>query len=384
MPKRVTRSSAKTSLEAESSGGLVIKISKKKQEARKAFQQQQQQQLQQQQQQQQEEAAEAKGGKRKAAEGRARQKARPLTADETALQRRYRRLAAARAAAAQQRKGSGGGEEAAARPLAASVAGMATLLRSSAGAVEELDEAARSQLAAQLQAAREAEPEPAPAPAPLARRAEETDAAGAALGRAAQKAAAGRAMAAAARREAAAGEEEAMPAAGEQAMPYGHPAQAQAGYSTHTVFVGDISPNVMMHDLEDAFSRCGAVESVRVIPGKPFAFVQFVEAEFAQKALAEMNGASVCDCVIRVSPAKVQGSTGGGPAHWSPGPRFAGGGRNYWDPTGHAAPYAPPAAPPPAHVPPQLREHLEQQQLYGHLGPTDADLDRGLVSYEDI
>lgn len=76
------------------------------------------------------------------------------------------------------------------------------------------------------------------------------------------------------------------------------------------LFVGSISFQATEEDLEKLFSQVGNVESVKIITdldtgrSKGFGFVEMAEEEDAQKAITDLNGATLMDRTIVVNEAR--------------------------------------------------------------------------------
>ncbi len=76
------------------------------------------------------------------------------------------------------------------------------------------------------------------------------------------------------------------------------------------LYVGNLPYSANQQTLQDAFGRCGTVESVKVITdrdtgqSKGFAFVEMSSDSEAQKAIQELNGSSLDGREIKVNEAK--------------------------------------------------------------------------------
>jgi RNA recognition motif-containing protein len=76
------------------------------------------------------------------------------------------------------------------------------------------------------------------------------------------------------------------------------------------IYVSNLSFNVQDEDLKDFFSEYGEVTSAKVITDKftgksrGFGFVEMPDTESAQKAIAELDNATVENRTIRVMEAK--------------------------------------------------------------------------------
>ena len=84
------------------------------------------------------------------------------------------------------------------------------------------------------------------------------------------------------------------------------------------IFVGNLSYQTTQDDLQAAFSAYGGVERVSVVTdrdtGQPrgFAFVEMTEADAAQTAIAQLNGAELHGRTLNVNEARPKTSGGGG------------------------------------------------------------------------
>ncbi len=92
------------------------------------------------------------------------------------------------------------------------------------------------------------------------------------------------------------------------------------------IFVGNLSYQTTQDDLQAAFAAYGGVERVNVVTdrdtGQPrgFAFVEMSEAEGAQMAISQLNGAELHGRTLNVNEARPKPAGGGG---------GAGGGRRF-------------------------------------------------------
>jgi len=108
------------------------------------------------------------------------------------------------------------------------------------------------------------------------------------------------------------------------------------------IYVSNLSFNVQDEDLKEFFSEYGEVTSAKVITDKftgasrGFGFVEMSDDSAAQKAIQELDGATVEGRAIKVSEAKPREqrpSTGGGGGRSGGGRNFGGGGNgggNRW------------------------------------------------------
>ena len=100
------------------------------------------------------------------------------------------------------------------------------------------------------------------------------------------------------------------------------------------IYVSNLSFNVQDEDLREFFAEYGEVSSAKVIMDKftnrsrGFGFVEMPDNAAAQKAIQELDGATVEGRAIKVSEAKPreERSGGGGGQRRS----FSGGGGNRW------------------------------------------------------
>ena len=83
------------------------------------------------------------------------------------------------------------------------------------------------------------------------------------------------------------------------------------------IFVGNLSYQTTQDDLHAAFAAYGGVERVSVVTDRDtgqargFAFVEMTEADAAQSAIAQLNGAELNGRALTVNEARPK-STGGG------------------------------------------------------------------------
>lgn len=101
------------------------------------------------------------------------------------------------------------------------------------------------------------------------------------------------------------------------------------------IFVGNLNYSTTQEDLHTTFAQFGNVERVNVVTdrdtGQPrgFAFVEMTDANAAQTAISQLNGAELNGRAMNVNEARPKPSNGGGRGGFS-GPRRGGGGRGRW------------------------------------------------------
>ncbi len=84
------------------------------------------------------------------------------------------------------------------------------------------------------------------------------------------------------------------------------------------LYVGNLPYSANQQTLQDAFSQCGTVDSVKVITdrdtgqSKGFGFVEMSSDAEAQKAIQELNGSSLDGREITVNEARPQQKRSGG------------------------------------------------------------------------
>lgn len=71
-----------------------------------------------------------------------------------------------------------------------------------------------------------------------------------------------------------------------------------------TVFVGGLASSIDNDTLQEAFSKFGPIASVRIVNGKSYGFVKFLDQPACDRAVDEMNGMTVAGCMLRTSHAK--------------------------------------------------------------------------------
>lgn len=105
------------------------------------------------------------------------------------------------------------------------------------------------------------------------------------------------------------------------------------------IFVGNLNYSTTQDDLHAAFAQYGNVERVNVVTdrdsGQPrgFAFVEMTDAQEAQNAISQLNGAELNGRALNVNEARPKPAGGGGRGGFG-GPRRGsgggGGGRSRW------------------------------------------------------
>lgn len=72
------------------------------------------------------------------------------------------------------------------------------------------------------------------------------------------------------------------------------------------LFVGNLSYSVDKQKLEELFAEYGQVESVNVIEGKGFGFVEMATQEEAEKAKKALNGTQLAGRTLNIDTARPQ------------------------------------------------------------------------------
>lgn len=76
------------------------------------------------------------------------------------------------------------------------------------------------------------------------------------------------------------------------------------------IYVGNLPYSINQQILQDTFSRCGTVDSIKLISdkltgqSKGFAFIEMSNGSEAQRAIQQLNGTKIDDRDIKVSEAK--------------------------------------------------------------------------------
>jgi cold-inducible RNA-binding protein len=102
------------------------------------------------------------------------------------------------------------------------------------------------------------------------------------------------------------------------------------------IYVGNLSYQATQDDLHATFSQFGNVERVHIVTdrdtGQPrgFAFVEMTEANQAQNAISQLNGAELHGRALTVNEARPKTSDGGGRGGFGGQRRSGGGGRSRW------------------------------------------------------
>jgi len=88
------------------------------------------------------------------------------------------------------------------------------------------------------------------------------------------------------------------------------------------LYIGNLPYSADQQTLQDAFGKCGTVESVNVImdrqtgQSKGFAFVEMSSSGEAQKAIQEIHGSTIDGRAVTVNEAKPQEKRSGGGGRW--------------------------------------------------------------------
>jgi RNA recognition motif-containing protein len=102
------------------------------------------------------------------------------------------------------------------------------------------------------------------------------------------------------------------------------------------IFVGNLSFQTTQEDLLATFSKFGNVEQVKIVTdrdsGQPrgFAFVEMTNAQDAQKAIAQLNGAELNGRPLNVNEARSKFGSSGGRGGFGGGDRRGGGRGSRW------------------------------------------------------
>ncbi|KAJ3342390.1 hypothetical protein HDU93_002506 [Gonapodya sp. JEL0774] len=84
---------------------------------------------------------------------------------------------------------------------------------------------------------------------------------------------------------------------------------------SRTLWVGSLDPNAVVADLIRIFSQFGSIESVRILPERECAFINFSRIEMAMRARREMEGAIIGSTQIRLGYGKSPDSANASPSH---------------------------------------------------------------------
>jgi RNA recognition motif-containing protein len=102
------------------------------------------------------------------------------------------------------------------------------------------------------------------------------------------------------------------------------------------IFVGNLSFQTTQEELLATFSQFGNVEQVNIVTdrdtGQPrgFAFVEMTNAQDAQAAIAQLNGAELHGRALNVNEARPKPTGSGGRGGFGGEDRRAGGRRTRW------------------------------------------------------
>ncbi|KAJ1985412.1 hypothetical protein H4R34_000066 [Dimargaris verticillata] len=79
-----------------------------------------------------------------------------------------------------------------------------------------------------------------------------------------------------------------------------HDSVSDTIHPTRSLWVGNVDPGLTTADLMTYFSPFGQIESLRLLPDKECAFINFARVEDAVKARDEMQNGKIGNCVVRV------------------------------------------------------------------------------------
>jgi hypothetical protein len=86
--------------------------------------------------------------------------------------------------------------------------------------------------------------------------------------------------------------------------PTGHQIPLECGVP-RTLWVGNVDPSVQEQEILRVFSEFGSIESIRLLPEKDCAFINYCHASGAAEAKKKMQGGRLGNCVIKVGFGKV-------------------------------------------------------------------------------
>jgi RNA recognition motif-containing protein len=73
---------------------------------------------------------------------------------------------------------------------------------------------------------------------------------------------------------------------------------------TNKLYVGNLSYSITSEQLENLFSKYGKVQSVRIVEGRGFGFVEMSNPDEAEKAKEALNGQEVEGRNLKVDEAR--------------------------------------------------------------------------------
>jgi protein JSN1 len=69
---------------------------------------------------------------------------------------------------------------------------------------------------------------------------------------------------------------------------------------SRSLWIGNVDANLTADDLAIIFLRFGTIESIRMLPEKECAFVNFTKLEEAIQARDNMQGGRIGNCIVRI------------------------------------------------------------------------------------
>jgi hypothetical protein len=70
--------------------------------------------------------------------------------------------------------------------------------------------------------------------------------------------------------------------------------------ATRALWIGNLDPNLTQDEVWQAFAPFGQIESVRILPDRECAFVNYVKANDALEAYKQMQGGHLGDCIMEI------------------------------------------------------------------------------------
>jgi len=74
---------------------------------------------------------------------------------------------------------------------------------------------------------------------------------------------------------------------------------------TRSLWIGNLDLNISQDELTAIFVPYGPIESIRMIPERECAFINFMNVEDASKAKTALNGGHIGNCIIKIAYGKV-------------------------------------------------------------------------------
>ena len=78
----------------------------------------------------------------------------------------------------------------------------------------------------------------------------------------------------------------------------------ETSFPSRSLWIGNLDANQSVEELGVIFSKFGSIESIRMLPGKECAFINYVSLENALEAKEQMQSSRIGNCIVRIGYGK--------------------------------------------------------------------------------